>query len=66
MTFKQIIQLESITCMHLHNILNKFLANSCFDASIMDLSRFVAFRVTFTIYAVELNDVDYCHAYNSG
>ena len=47
---KQILQLESILWMYLHNILKRLLAKVCFDASFMCLSRFLAFRVTFRIY----------------
>ena len=43
--------------MHLHDILKRLLAKICFDASLMSLCRFVAFRVTLTTYAVV-----YCHA----
>ena len=64
MTLKQIFQLESIPCVYLHDILQILLAKVCLDASFMCLSRFVAFSVTLTIYAVERNLVVYCHAYN--
>ena len=47
-TLKQIFQLESIPCVYLHDILKRLLANICFEASFMCLSRFVAFRITFT------------------
>ena len=63
MTLKQIFQLESTPCAHLHEILKKLLAKVCFDASFMCLFRFDAFSVTFTIYVVERNVVAYCHAY---
>ena len=49
-TLKQILQLESIPWMYLHNILKRLLAKVCFDASFRCLSRFLAFRVTFRIY----------------
>ena len=58
-----IFQLESIPCIYLHDILRRLLANVCFDTSAMGLSRFVAFRVTFTISAVERNVVAYSHPY---
>ena len=47
MALKQIFQLQSIPCLHLHDILKRLLAKVCFDASFMCLSRFAAFRVTF-------------------
>ena len=42
----------------------KIVRKMLLNASFMCLSRFVAFRVAFTIYAVERNVVVYCHAYN--
>ena len=63
MTLKQIFQLENIPCVYLHDLLKRLLAKVCFNASFMCLSRFVAIRVTFIIYAVERNLVAYCHAY---
>ena len=63
MTLKQILELESIPCVHLHDILKKLLVKVCYVASFFCLSRFVAFRVTFAVYAVEDNVVAYCHAY---
>ena len=47
MTLKQIFQMESIPCVHLHDILKRLLAKNCFDVSLMCLYRFVAFCVTF-------------------
>ena len=47
MTLKQIIQLESIPCVYLQDILKRLLAKVCFDVSFMCLSRFVAIYVTF-------------------
>ena len=64
MIFKPIVRLQNIPCMYLHDVLKRLLAKVCFDASFMSLSRFVAFCVTFMIYAVERNVVAYCHAYN--
>ena len=46
MTLKLIIQLESIPCMYLQDILKRLLAKVCFDASFMCLFRFVAIYVT--------------------
>ena len=43
-TLKQIIQLENIPCVYLHDNLKKLVAKVCFDASFLCLSRFVAFR----------------------
>ena len=64
MTLEQIFQLESISCVYLHDILKRLFAKVCFESSFMCLSRFDAFSVIFTIYAVERNVVVYCHAYN--
>ena len=64
MTLKQIFQLESIPCVRFLGILRRLLEKVCLVASFMCLSRFVAFRVTFTIYLVERNVVVYCHASN--
>ena len=47
MTLKQILKLENIPWMYLHDILKRLLAKVCFDASFMCLSRFVEFRVAF-------------------
>ena len=48
MTLKQIFEMESEPCGYLQDILKGLLATVCFDASFMCLSRFVAFRGTFT------------------
>ena len=66
MKLKQIFQLESILCVHLHENLKRLLAKVCFDALFACLSRFDAISVTFTIHAVERNVVAHCHAYISG
>ena len=55
--------MESIPCVYLHDILKRLLAKVCFNASLMCLSLFAAFRVFFTFFAVERNVVAYCHAY---
>ena len=50
-TLKQMLQLESIPCVYLRDILERLLAKRyCFDATFMCLSRFVAFRLTFNAY----------------
>ena len=61
MTLNQLFLLENIFCLHLHDILKRLLGKVCFDASLMCLSRFVAFRVTLTIYVVEQNVVAYAN-----
>ena len=53
-TLKQILQLKSIPCMYLHNILKRLLTKICFEASFGRLSRFLAFRETFRIYCYGL------------
>ena len=63
MTLNQIFQSKNIPSVYLHGILKKLLARVCFDASFMCLFRFVAFRVTFTIFAVERNLGASCYAY---
>ena len=45
-TLKQIFELKTVPCAHLHEILKKLLAKVCFDASLMCLFQFVAFRAT--------------------
>ena len=44
MTLKQIYELKTVPCAHLHDILKRLLAKVCFDVSLMCLSRIVAFR----------------------
>ena len=66
MTLKQIFQMESILLVYLLVILKRLLKKIRLDASFMCLFPFVAFRVTFTIFAVERMVVVYCHAYNLG
>ena len=51
-TLKQILQLESIPWVFLHDILMRLVAKLCLNASFMCLFRFVAFCVTLTIFAV--------------
>ena len=46
MTLKQIFELKTVSCSHLHDILKTLLAKVCFDASLMCLSGFFAFRAT--------------------
>ena len=41
MTLKQIFQLENITCVYLHDIMKRLVANVSFDASFMCLFRLV-------------------------
>ena len=53
-TLKQILQLESIPCVCLHDLLMRLLAKLCLDASFMCLFRFVAFRVTFNDFCCGL------------
>ena len=55
MTLKQIFYFESVLFTYLHDILKTLSEKICLDASFMCLVRFVAFRFTFTIYAVERN-----------
>ena len=47
MTLKQILQLEIIPCVHLHDILKRLLAKLCFEASFMCLTKVAAFRATY-------------------
>ena len=64
MTLKQIFKLENIHCVHLHDILKKLLERFVSMLHLCVFTRFVAFRVTFTVYAVERNVAVYCYAYN--
>ena len=46
MTLEQILNLEKILCVYLHDILKRLLAKAGFDASFMCLFGFVSFRKT--------------------
>ena len=50
MTLKQIFEMKTVPCAHLHDILKRLLAKVCLYASLMCLSRFVAFRATLNDY----------------